>query len=96
MYRVSLNGEEIGTTSLELADPPMGVVFGKVSFHAHVSPFAFFRDYCQAHNITLNEVDPENEFIDTHVIPTLHVFRGDGVEIQGQGCYLSGFKDEGY
>jgi hypothetical protein len=42
MYRVFLNNEEIGTTSLESADPPMGVVSGKIAFHSSASPYRLF------------------------------------------------------
>jgi len=96
VYRVHLESEEIGTTSLESGDPPMGVVCGKVSFHAPGSVFELILNYCRTHNITVNSSDLEHEFIDTQVIPALRVFRADGHEISGQGNYLSGFKDEGY
>ena len=96
MYHVFLNNVKIGTTALESADPPMGVVTGKIAFIPSVSPFHLFRDHCQSHGITLNNADPTEEFIDTHTIPELHVFRTDGVEIAGQGCSISGFRDGGY
>jgi hypothetical protein len=96
VYRVNLDKEEIGTTLLESGDPPMGVVSGKISFHALISAFNFFLNYCRIHDITVNSTDPEHEFIDTQVIPALRVFRTDGTEIAGQGCCISGFKEEGY
>ncbi len=96
MYRVLLNNEEIGTTVLEAADPPMGVVSGKVLFHSSVSPYHLFLDHCRLHNITVNEADPKYEFIDTQTIPHLRVVRADGVEISGIGRCITGFKDEGY
>ncbi len=96
VYRVHLDNEEIGTTSLDSGDPPMGVVCGKVSFHSPGSVFDLFLNYCRTHNITVNSIDLEYEFIDTQVIPALRVFRADGNEISGQGNCLSGFKDDGY
>lgn len=74
----------------------MGVVQGKVSFHASVTPFQLFLNYCYAHAITPNGADPELEFIDTPFIPDLRVIRDDGMEIRGQGCCIIGFKDDGY
>lgn len=32
IYHIELEGKRIGTTRLEYADPPMGVVYGKVDF----------------------------------------------------------------
>lgn len=96
VYRVDLDNKEVGTTLLESGDPPMGVVWGKVSFHAPVSVFGLFLDYCRTREITINSTDPVHEFIDTQVIPDLRVFRADGIEIIGQGCCISGFKDDGY
>ncbi|MEP6668169.1 MAG: hypothetical protein ABJF10_03400 [Chthoniobacter sp.] len=95
MYRVRLNGEEIGTTALEKGDPPMGVVFGKLSLRTPESPYHFFLNYCHAHGIKVNNAEAEHELIDTQVIPELRVYRADGVEISGQGCCISGFKDDG-
>lgn len=96
VYRIHLDNEEVGTTFLESGDPPMGVVSGKISFHAPISVFDLFFNYCRTHNITVNCTDPEHEFIDTQVIPALRVFRADGTEIIGQGSCISGFKDDGY
>jgi hypothetical protein len=96
MYRILLNNEEIGTPSLEMADPPMGVVIGKISFLRTPSPFHLFLAHCREHNIIVNSAEPEDEFIETQVIPQLRVLRTDGVEIRGQGCCISGFKEDGY
>lgn len=74
----------------------MGVVGGKIDFQQIVSPFRFLLDYCEAHRILVNLVDSQLESIDTQVIPGLRVFRDDGVEVAGQGCHVSGFKDDGY
>lgn len=96
MYRVLLNGEEIGITSLESGDPPMGVVSGRVSFHTSKPPFHLILDHCRAHNVTLNSAEPGPEFIDTQAISGLRVFREDGLEIAGQGCCITGSKGDGY
>lgn len=83
-------------TRLELADPPMGVVGGSISFHSSFSPFHLLLDYSRSHGITLNSVDPDIEHIDTPSLPDLHVFRADGLEIVGQGNCIGGSKEVGY
>ena len=42
-YRIELDGEFIGESSLETADPPMGVVGGKVTFAITEDPYFFFK-----------------------------------------------------
>ena len=96
MYRVCLSGEEIGTTALESADPPMGCVSGVIAFCVSTSPYHLFLNHCQLHNVTVNEIDPEHEFIDTQTIPDLRVFRADGFEISGIGRCIVGFREGGY
>ena len=96
IYRVLLNEIEIGTTRLEDADPSMGVVSGKISFSIAKKPFDLFFDHCQSHRIAVNEADPSLGFIDTQVMPQLHVIRNDGVEICGIGNHITGFREDGY
>jgi hypothetical protein len=95
MYRVVLGNVEIGWTQLEKADPPMGVAFGKISFHGEISLYNLFLEHCQTHDVTINELDPNFEFIDTQCIPELRVYRQDGREIEGVGVHITGMKDEG-
>jgi hypothetical protein len=96
-YRITLSGREIGHTSFEDADPPMGVVSGLIRFTISNSPYLLFRDYCRSNGITMNEADDITEFIDTWVIPELRVYREDGLEIAGcAGAGITGFKEEGY
>ncbi|MEL6672801.1 MAG: hypothetical protein AAFR61_11440 [Bacteroidota bacterium] len=96
-YSLYLDSKKIGTTQLEKADVPMGVVFGMIEFEGIESPYHFFKDYCSAHQIALNAEDAEVELIDTQDISALQVVREDGVEIQGAGGKtLAGMKGEGY
>ena len=96
-YKILLEGKEIGNTSLEKADAPMGVVFGLINFKQIDSPFDFFKEFCTLNNITINTIDEQYSFIDTQVIPELKVFRHDGKEIVGiAGNTISGMKEEGY
>lgn len=74
----------------------MGVVFGKIFFHGEVSLYALFLEHCRTHGVTINELDPDFEFIDTQCIPELRVYRKDGLELEGVGIHITGMKDEGY
>lgn len=96
MYRVYLNGEEIGTALLKPSEPSMGVASGQILFQPGISPFHLFLDYCRTHGVQVNQTDAEFEFIDTQVIPGLKVVRSDGLEIQGFGSHIMGMKEEGY
>ena len=96
-YNVFLDGQKIGTTQLEKADAPMGVVFGLIEFKAIQSPYRLFKYYCAKNKIAINLDDPKFEFIDTQVIPELKVLRQDGLEINGEaGNAVCGMKEEGY
>jgi hypothetical protein len=97
LYNITLNETLIGTSELEKADAPMGVVLGLIEFNGIESPYEFFKEYCLKNNIVINTDDPEFEFIDTQVISGLKVFRQDGMEIKGvAGNAITGMKDEGY
>jgi hypothetical protein len=44
-YIVVLGDKEIGTSKLEKADAPMGVVFGLIEFNGIETPYEFFKEY---------------------------------------------------
>jgi hypothetical protein len=97
MYRVELNGNVIGETLLESADPPMGVIGGKVMFATIDDPYALFKAHCVSHSIPINQDEEEFGFIDTSNILGLKVLRSDGVEIAGlPGASICGFRADGY
>lgn len=97
MYRVELDGKVIGETRLETADPPMGVVGGKVIFSFTDCPYSFFKDYCSSHGVLINLDDAQFGFIATQNIEGLKVFRADRVEIAGiPGASISGLREDGY
>ncbi len=96
-YQIELDGELIGTTKLEKADAPMGVVFGLMQLDNIDSPFDYFKRYCKKNKIVINELDKKYGFIDTQVIPNLKVLRTDGFEIKGvAGNAIAGMTEEGY
>ena len=97
MYRVELNGNVVGETLLESADPPMGVIGGKVMFAISDDPYTLFRSHCISHGIPINQDEEEFGFIDTSNILGLKILRSDGVEIAGfPGASICGFRDDGY
>lgn len=96
-YKVVLGDIEIGTSKLEKADVPMGVVSGLIEFDGIGTPYEFLKEYCLKNNIVINIDDPEFNFIDTQVISKLKVFRQDGLEVKGiVGNTITGMKDVGY
>ncbi len=96
-YQVKLNGDTIAETLLETADPPMGVVSGKLNFSITECPYSFFKKYCEAHSVTVNQTEEEFGLIDTQNIKGLKVFNPEGVEITDvSGSSICGFQDDGY
>lgn len=92
-YEIFLEDKVIGTTELEKADAPMGIVFGHITFTDNSLTFDFFSKYCKDHGIKAEE-DPELKFIATQIIPNLKVINKKGNEIKGFGCYLEGIGSE--
>jgi hypothetical protein len=38
---------KIGTTDFEFADPPMGIIHGKVNFENVEFPYEFIKNHCE-------------------------------------------------
>lgn len=89
-YIITLDGIRIGTTQLEKADPPMGVVMGKIYFENIDSGYQLFHQYCIKSGIQPDEHDSNLKFIQTPSIPNLIVRRSDDVIIKGVGTYVTG------
>ncbi len=90
LYYILLDNKKIGTTKLEKADVPMGIVFGKVNLIDIDSGYDFFKTYCQTNNINIITDDPDDRFIITSNIPNLKVINQSGAEIKGQGTNIEG------
>jgi hypothetical protein len=88
-YDIFLDDIKIGTSPLDKADAPMGVVFGHITFTEKPLTFDFFSKYCKDHGIKTEE-DAEHKFISTQTIPNLKVINKKGIEIKGVGCYIEG------
>ncbi|MBL7944531.1 MAG: hypothetical protein JNN32_00605 [Flavobacteriales bacterium] len=95
-YRILLGGVFIGTTQLERADAPMGVVIGRISFSEAGSGYSFITEYCGKNGITLDLDDAEFKCIETPALAELVVFNSKGTVVKGVGSYLSGMDNEGF
>ena len=89
IYDIFLDENRIGTTELERADAPMGVVFGQIKFIDITSGYEFFKQYCLDHAIEFTDY-PETKLIMTRSIPNLKVINTEGIEIKGIGTDVSG------
>jgi hypothetical protein len=94
IYNIILDDNKIGTTQLEKADVPMGIVFGQINFVNINSGYDFFKNYCQAKNIEIITNYPIDKLIATADIPNLKVFDNSGVEIKGVGTNVSGMDSD--
>ncbi|TWR31220.1 hypothetical protein FPZ43_01720 [Mucilaginibacter pallidiroseus] len=94
-YDVFLDGEIIGHTSLEKADAPMGVVFGRVTFININSAYSFFKGYCLENKIDFFEI-ADDLLINTNDIPTLKILSPTGTFINGLATTTEGMDTDGY
>lgn len=95
-YNIFLDNELIGTTGLENADAPMGVVFGTITFSDEVIGYDFIKEYCEENNIELVNDDPEDKIISTRTLPGITVVNDKGVEIKGTGNQITGMDGDQY
>lgn len=93
-YNIFLDDKIIGTTELEKADAPMGVVFGNVTFDNIVSGYDFLKTYCLTNNIEIITDYPDDKLIATTDIPNLKVINPNGIEIKGQGTNINGMDSD--
>jgi len=93
-YDIFLDDKIIGTTELEKADAPMGVVFGRINFANIVVDYDFIKKYCLENNIELANDYPEDKLIFTRTIESLKVRNENGIEIKGLGNQISGMNGD--
>lgn len=93
-YGIFLDDKIIGTTELEKADAPMGVVFGNVTFDNIVSGYDFLKTYCLINNIEIITDYPDDKLIEATDIPNLKVINPNGIEIKGQGTKINGMDSD--
>ena len=95
-YLIKLDQEIIGSTNLEKADPPMGVVFGKIHFLDEEINYDFIKSYCEENKIELAYDSSEDKLLSTSTIEKLRVISSSGQEIKGLGNQISGMDSEGF
>jgi len=96
-YSIFLDKNEIGFSYFEKADPPMGVVIGKIHFNEEDYNYEFLKNYCLKNNIKLNLDDSEYKVIETQIIPELKIYNDNNVEIISEGgSYISGMNNDGF
>lgn len=95
-YSIYLDSIKIGTTRLEKADAPMGVVFGKIRFSEKELNYDLIKTYCKTKNIELADDYPEDKLISTRTIDSLVVKNEEDIEIKGIGNQISGMDSEGF
>ncbi|RYE59105.1 MAG: hypothetical protein EOP48_01985 [Sphingobacteriales bacterium] len=88
-FEIFLDDKLIGTTLLEKADVPMGVVFGQIVFTNIDKAYAFFKAYCLQNQIGFTD-DKQDKFLTTRHISNLKVFDNDNSEIKGSAVSVSG------
>lgn len=95
IYNILLNNDRIGTTELENADAPMGVVFGRISFldPVIIPGYYFFKDYCSIKGIHFED-HLEDKIISTMDIPDLKVQDASGNHIKGLATSISGMDSD--
>ena len=96
IYKIFLDDKEIGTSLLEKADAPMGVVIGKLNFIETKFGYDFLKKYCENNQIELTYDYPENKMISTMSIQNLKITNDEGIEIKGVGNQISGMDNEEY
>lgn len=95
-YSIHIGEIKLGTTKLEKADAPMGVVFGDIIFTEQNMGYDFIKNYCESMNIELASDFPEDKLISTMTIDTLIVKNEKGIEIKGIGNQISGMDSDVY
>lgn len=94
IYDIILDNNKLGTTELENADAPMGVVFGQINFIHINSGYDFLKKYCLTNNIQIISDYPDEKLIATADIPTIKVVDTNGIEIKGQGTNIEGMDND--
>jgi len=95
-YIIKLDGKIIGKTYLEKADPPVGIVFGKIISSNNLINYEFLKSYCQRNKIELTVDYQEDQLISTRTIEQLKIFSPEGAEIKGLGNQIEGMDNEGF
>lgn len=92
-YTIKIKEKIIGKTLFEYADPPMGVVQGKIVFVDNFD-FDYIADYAIKNKAVVNSYDKKEKVISIQTIDELKVYSESGKEIVGQGNCICGDSKE--
>lgn len=95
-YAVKLYDVVIGYTALEKADPPLGMVSGKMAFENIESGYDFFSVYCKETESQINVDYPDFKFIDAESIRGLNIFNAKDIPIVGEVATIRGFDSDSF
>ncbi|WP_024872680.1 hypothetical protein [Tolumonas lignilytica] len=95
-YSVKLYDIVIGHTQLEKADPPLGMVAGKMELQNIDSGYDFFSVYCKETEAQINVDYPDFKFIDAESIRGLGVFDAHDVQVNGATTTIRGFDSDSF
>ncbi len=95
-YSVKLYDIVIGYTQLEKADPPLGMVGGKIELQNIDSGYDFFSAYCKETEAQINVEYPDFKFIDAESIRGLGVFDTKDSQIAGAAMTIRGFDSDSF
>lgn len=94
-YKIYIKDKLIGTSKLEKADAPMGVVFGEINSLIQLD-YEFLKNNCKTNNIELASDYEEDKLLSTRTIDQLKVINDAGIEIKGVGNQITGMDNEGF
>ena len=95
-YSVKLYDVVIGYTQLEKADPPLGLVSGKIELQNLDSGYDFFSVYCKETEAQINVDYPDFKFIDAESIRGLGIFNSLDIPINGTTTTIRGFDSDSF
>lgn len=95
-YAVRLYDIVIGYTSLEKADPPLGMVSGKMELENIESGYDFFSVYCKETESQINVDYPDFKFIDAQSIRGLNVVNAKNMPVAGEIINVKGFDSDSF
>ena len=95
-YNIFLEGKILGSTKLEFGDPPMGIVFGQISFVDRNLGYDFIKKYCIDNSIEIQIDYPDEKLITTGIIEKLNIFNSNNNELKGIGNFIEGMDSDSY
>lgn len=97
IYKILLDDKLFGTTKLEFGDPPMGIVFGQISFEEKNIGYDFFKQYCTDNLIKIQTDYPKDKLISTGQIKNLKVYNSENFELESKlGNNIEGMDSDNY